>query len=44
MATTPVWGEHYHDILQRDAAREVSDNAAVNARADIARYNGWSLQ
>ena len=28
----------------KDDANEVSDNAAVNARADIVRYNGWSLQ
>ena len=26
-----------------DARRETSDNAAVNARADIKRYNGWEL-
>ena len=26
-----------------DAAKETSDNAAINARADIKRYNGWKL-
>ena len=30
--------------IRWDAAKETSDNAAVNARADIVRYNGWSLQ
>ena len=30
--------------IRWDADKEVSDNAAVNARADIVRYNGWSLQ
>ena len=29
--------------IRWDADKEVSDNAAVNARADIVRYNGWSL-
>ena len=29
--------------LKWDAAKETSDNAAVNARADIKRYNGWKL-
>ena len=29
--------------LKWDAARETSDSAAVNARADIKRYNGWKL-
>ena len=30
--------------LKWDAAKEVSDNAAINARADIVRHNGWSLK
>ena len=29
--------------IKWDAAKETSDNAAVNARADIKRYNGWRL-
>ena len=30
--------------LKWDVAKEVSDNAAINARADIVRHNGWSLK
>lgn len=29
--------------LKWDAENEISDNAAINARADIKRYNGWKL-
>ena len=29
--------------LKWDPATETSDNAAINARADIKRYNGWTL-
>ena len=29
--------------LKWDPVRETSDNAAINARADIRRYNGWEL-
>jgi len=30
--------------LRWDPVREVSDNAAVNARADVVRHNGWKLE
>ena len=29
--------------IKWDPVKETSDNAAINARADIRRYNGWQL-
>jgi hypothetical protein len=29
--------------IRWDPLRETSDNAAINARADITRHNGWEL-
>ena len=30
-------------VLRWDPVKETSDNAAINARADIERFNGWKL-